>query len=126
MILVKQIEGAWTPVRGVVTLARAGGATDRLDMDTVAHLVREGIWGEHDLAAYGLASATAFVAPEGKRATGEPRYEEQPDGTIVETFDAEDIPPLPIRTTEQKLAAAGLTLDEIDELVAGSLARQGR
>ncbi len=75
-------------------------------------------WSDAELWAAGLAKPRAFEAPEGKRTTGAPRYE-LGDGFVATVFDVEDIPPPPPPlTAEQKLAAAGLTREELRELIA--------
>lgn len=151
MTLVRKVEGEWTPVAGVVDLQRTvatcaivrhyadgrqepGGeeacepytVTEQVNTGKVAALVRDCVWGAEDLAAYGLKVAEPFIPPEGKEAVGAPRYVEA-DGAVREEFDVEDIPPPPKPpTAEERVAAAfaGLTVDEVDQVIAASLARQ--
>jgi hypothetical protein len=140
MIIVRKIDGNWQrwsgvnePMRRIVSVANLQYADGRveevpvapyeaealLSADRVAQLLAEGVWGEDDLAPFGLKVAAPFAAPEGKRAIGEARYEEQGDGSVAEIFDVEDIPPPPPPpTVEERLAASGLTLDEIAAALA--------
>lgn len=76
------------------------------------------LWSDEELAEVGLARAVPFEAPEGKVAVGEPTYTEV-EGQVIETYDIEDAPPPPpAPTPAEKLAAAGLTVEELRELLA--------
>lgn len=138
MTLVRKIDGVWLPVRGVVTLDRmvstrivnyADGRSEeeacapypvpfQLDMGKVERLVQEGVWTAEELAAYGLAQAAPFSIPEGKQRVGAPAYIEA-KGVVSEVYEVEDIPPPPPPPTPtEKLASAGLTVEELKALLA--------
>lgn len=138
MTLVRKIDGAWQAVRGVVTLDRlvstrivnyADGRSEQedcepypvpfqLDMGKVERLVRDGVWSADELAAYGLALALPFTVPEGKQRVGAPAYIEA-KGVVSEVYEVEDIPPPPPPPTPtEKLASAGLTVEELKALLA--------
>jgi hypothetical protein len=97
--------------------------TERLDVGKVDRLAADGTWGDDELGAYGLAVASPFVVPEGKRAIGEPAYIAAPDGTVAEVFEVEDLPPPPPDLTvdekvDAMLAAHGLTRDDFRKAIA--------
>lgn len=138
MTLVRKVDGEWVAARGVLELDRlistrtviyADGRTEQedcepypvpftLDMAKVEQLAAEGAWDADALAAYGLALAVPFVAPEGTQTVGAASYFEA-DGVVSEVYDVEDIPPPPPPlTAAEKLAAAGLTVDELRALLA--------
>ena len=138
MTLVRKIDGAWQAVYGVVTLERMVGTRTvhyedgrseqetcapypvpfQLDMSKVEQLARDGIWSAEELAAYGLAQVVPFSTPEGKQRIGAPSYVEAKGG-VAEVFEVEDIPlPPPPPTPIEKLAAAGLTVEELKALLA--------
>ena len=139
MILVHKIDGAWQPLTGTVVLTRmvdtftarfADGREEARDCDPypvetaplaagrIVALVAEGVWGTEELAAYGLKVAEPFVAPEGKQRAGASLYVEK-KGTVVEVYDVEDIPPPPPEpTAADKLAALGLTKDDLRALLS--------
>lgn len=140
MTLVKQIEGEWRPVAGVQTLARMvntcvvtyhDGRTaelpcdpypveEVLDMGKVEQLVAEGLWDAAALEPYGLRVAGFQGVPAGKQRVGEPRYVEHGD-EVVEEWDLEDIPPPPPEPTPvEKLAALGLSIDDLRSLLGGA------
>ena len=66
-------------------------------------------WSDDELAAMRLYRVEAFAVPEGKRATGAARYERNDDGSVVELYDVEDIPPpaVPEQKAERFLHALG-------------------
>lgn len=137
MTLVHQVDGAWTPIHGVQALERRvatctvtyhdGRRTEMpcepypvaetLDLGKVEQLVAEGLWGADELQAYGLRRAMAEDVPDDKRRVGAPRYVER-KGEIVEEWELEDIPPPPADPTPtEKLAALGLSVDDLKELL---------
>lgn len=137
MTLVRKIDGGWQPVRGVVTLERlistrtvhyADGRNEeeacepypvpfQLDLGKVERLVHDGTWGEEELAAYGLARPAPFSVPEGKQRVGEPSFVEI-DGAVAEVYAVEDLPPPPPPPTPaEKLASAGLTVEDLRALL---------
>lgn len=138
MAIVKQIDGVWVALTGVQTLQRMASTRtvtyadgrppeqedcepypvdEQVNISVVARLAGEGIWGAADLAAYGLVIVADFAPPEGKQATGAPRYV-QSGQTVVEEYDVEDIPPPPPPpSAADKLGAAGLTVDDLRELL---------
>lgn len=139
MILVRKIAGAWQPLAGTVTLTRMvttftarfeDGRSEERECDPypvetaplaagkIAALVADGVWGEAELAAYGLKIAEPFVVPDGKRRLAVPRYAEE-NGVVLEVYEVEDRPPPPPEPTPaDKLAALGLTKDELRALLA--------
>lgn len=137
MTLVHQVDGAWTPIHGVQTLARRvatctvtyhdGRRTEMpcepypvaetLDLGKVEQLVAEGLWGADKLQAYGLRRAMAEDVPDDKRRVGAPRYVER-KGEIVEEWALEQIPPPPADPTPtEKLAALGLSVADLKQLL---------
>lgn len=140
MTLVKQIEGEWRPLAGVQTLSRMvdtcavsyhDGRTaelpcdpypveEVLDMSKVGALVQEGLWDASALEPYGLRVAGFQGLPAGKQRVGEPRYVERGD-EVVEEWDLEDIPPPPPEPTpSEKLAALGLSIDDLRSLLGAA------
>lgn len=123
MTLVRKIDGVWEAVTGVVSLGEGDEAVT-LDMAKVESLVSRGQWNADSIAPYGLKIAEPFVVPEGKQRVGSARFVEV-NGVVSEEYDVEDLPPPPPPPSpEEKLAAAGLTQEEFDALVAASIARQ--
>lgn len=135
MTLVRKIDGVWLPVRGVVTLDRmvstrivnyADGRSEeeacepypvpfQLDVGKAERLVQQGTWSAEEIGAYGLLVAVPFSVPEGKQRVGHPSYVEG-QGVVSEVYEVEDLPPSP--TPAEKLAAAGLTVEELKALLA--------
>lgn len=139
MTLVRQIDGAWAPITGVQTLERMVSTctvtyhdgrqeelpcdpypvVETLDIRRVEQLLIEGTWGAEKLAPYGLVLAVPFTAPDGKQAIGVASYIAD-NGTVAEVFEVVDIPaPTPDPTPAEKLAAAGLTVEDLRALLAG-------
>ena len=139
MTIVRKIDGAWQPVAGVVTLARMVASrvviyhdgrreeeacepypvAEDIDIGKAERLLADGVWSDYDLGAYGLRAALPFAVPDGQRVVGEPAYIES-KGAVREVFEVEDIPPPPPPPTPaDRLAAAGLTVDELRALLAG-------
>lgn len=140
MTLVRKIDGEWQPQSGVVTIEKmidtrtihyADGRTEEeqcepypvpfvLNMAKVEELLASEVWTDDDLAPYGLQVAVPFEVPEGKQVVGQASYVED-DGIVSEVFDVEDIPPPPPPpTAEERLAAAGLTVEDLRALLAES------
>lgn len=65
---------------------------------------------------YKLLAITDFVVPDGKQISGEASYAVSGDA-VVETFPVEDIPAPAELTPAEKLANAGLTVDELKTLL---------
>jgi hypothetical protein len=143
MLIVKKIDGQWQRWDGVRTNTLHVNTVQQIrtyadgrqetaevevepyttevqeDMAKVAALVAAGTWDADQLAARDLAVAAPFSLPNGKRPSGVARYEEQADGSVAEICDVEDIPPPPPPPTlEERLAASGVTLDEIAAAIA--------
>lgn len=138
-LIVRKIDGAWQRWQGAntsfertVSTFNAQFADGRivempcepytapavLSSDAVERAVDEGTWTNVDLDSYGLKAAQPFVAPDGKQATGEATYVEDGDA-VKQVFVVEDIPaPPPPPTPLEKLSSAGLTLDDLRELLA--------
>ncbi len=68
-------------------------------------------------AQYRLVAVRDFAVPDGKQISGAAAYSY--DGTSVsEAFPTEDIPPPPAPPTPaERLAAAGLTVDDLNQLL---------
>lgn len=76
------------------------------------------LWSDEELAEVGLARVIPFSPPAGKVSVGLPTFSEV-EGVMHETYAVEDEPPPPPPpTAEEKLAAAGLTVAELRELLA--------
>jgi hypothetical protein len=73
-------------------------------------------WQGDDDAPYRLLEITVFVMPDGKRTSGPATYALAGD-TVTETFPVEDIPAVPDLTPAEKLANAGLTVDDLKSLL---------
>ena len=141
MTIVHNSNGSWQRASGVLTLKRmvstrtvtyADGRQEQedctpypvdetVDLGKIERLVADGVWGDKELTTYGLKVAVPFIVPEGKQRIGDPHYVES-NGVVNEEYDVEDIPPPPPPppppTAEQKLAALGLTREELRTLVA--------
>lgn len=138
MTLARKIDGTWQVWNGVnepmtrtltkANLVYADGRSEEIDVASyqasalltaanVEGFLADGTWSEADLDPYGLKVAVPFTVPEGKRIAGALRLVEV-NGTPHEDFDLEDIPPPPPPpTAEEKLAAAGLTVAELRQLL---------
>lgn len=143
MTIVRQIGGAWMPTTGVQKLERMVSTFHRvdtyadgrqsvsevecapypvevtLDIDQVERLVAAGTWDTTDLTPLGLANVEIFVPPAGKIPAGEPTYVER-KGRVFEVYQVQDVPPSEVvaePTPLQKLAAAGLTLEDLRAFV---------
>lgn len=146
MTLVKNISGVWQPLSGIVTLERLvatrvvtyhDGRTleedcppyfvsEMLDISKVTRLLAGGVWGSEELHQYGLVIVEPFIIPEGKQIIGDRVFTEN-NGTVSETYEVADLPVAPPAiplTPEEKMANAGFTPDELDGLIAASIARQ--
>lgn len=138
MTLVHKVDGTWTPIRGVQTLTRMVATctvtyhdgrqvemvcdpypvAETLDLGKVEQLIADGLWNATELAPYGLRITRAQEIPEGKRRLGGPYYVERKGVAIVEEWALEDIPPPPVDPTPaEKLAALGLSVEELKELL---------
>lgn len=140
MLLVRKVDGVWTPWTEPAEFSEIIAVCDkvyhdgRVERDVacepypravqltpagIEKALELGAWTVADLARFDLAEAVPFVPAAGKRKKGEARYEER-DGAVYEVFDIEDVPapPAPIvQTTEQKvgrlLKTFGLTKQEL-------------
>lgn len=138
MTLVRQVDGAWVPIGGVQTLERMVATctvtyhdgrqaeapcdpypvAEMLDLAKVQALVARGVWSAADLEPYGLRAVVVQDVPEGKRRIGDPSYVER-DGEVIEEWVLEDVPPPPPDPTPaEKIAALGLTRDDLKALLA--------
>lgn len=92
-----------------------------LNGEAVIRAVQSGAWTAEDLGMYGLKEAADAVIPEGQRPVGSARFEEQKDGSLLQVYDLEEIPPPPPDpdppTAQEKLEALGLSLDDLAELI---------
>lgn len=59
---------------------------------TKLSIILHSSWTPGQRAEYGVYLAKPFVAPEGKRAVGEARFEQGVDGVVREVRDTEDKP----------------------------------
>jgi len=137
MTLVHQVDGTWASISGVQNLERMVATftvsyhdgrqvemscdpypvAETLDLGKVEQLLAEGRWGATELQAYGLRIATLQDVPTGKHRVGSPRYVER-DDQVVEEWDLEDITPRgPEPTPAEKLAALGLSVEGLRELL---------
>jgi len=138
MTLVRKIDGGWQEWHGdatvtvqvaTMTARYHDGRVDEVACDPypvertlngerLARLHADGVWSLGEVEAVGGRIAQAFVVPQGKRIIGPARYVES-KGAVRQVHDVEDIPPAPPPTTpEEKLAAIGLTRDDLKALLA--------
>lgn len=121
-IIVRNVEGVWQRLAGIHTLTRmvetyiakfADGTEEEmhcdpypveevLNINTVARLLETGVWGDTELASYGLRVAIPFAVPEGEQIVGAASYGEVGD-EIVETYTTEPIPPQPYQLYKSTL-----------------------
>ena len=73
-------------------------------------------WQGDDDHPYKLLAITDFVVPNGKQITGEPSYVVSGE-TVTETYAVEDIPTPIDLTPAEKLARAGLTINDLRTLL---------
>ncbi len=82
----------------------------------------QSFWANHtdeELADRKLYRAVPFAVPEGKHIVGEELFEKGADGVWHQVFEVEDDPPPPPPPTlDEKLAAAGLTPEDVAQAVA--------
>lgn len=137
MTLVHRIDGAWTPIHGVQTLERLVATctvtyhdgrqaelpcdpypvAETLDLAKVEQLLADHLWGAAELAQYGLRVAGLQDVPEGKRRIGDAHYVER-QGEIMAEWELEDAPPPePEPTPAAKLAALGLNVGDLKQLL---------
>lgn len=137
MTIVHQIDGTWAPIDGVQTLMRMVATctvtyhdgrqlevacepypvAETLDLGKVEQLIADGLWGDADLAPYALRVAGSQAVPAGKQRVGEPRYVERGEEVIKE-WELEDVaPPPPEPTPAEKLAALGLSVEDLKSLI---------
>ncbi len=90
-----------------------------LDLLKVREAVSLGLWDEKELSDRGLVLCEPFAAPEGKVATGEPRYIETKEGQWVEEYDVADAPPPPLPPTREEkfFQSTGFTIEELKQLL---------
>lgn len=107
-------------------IAYGDGRTETAEIEVEPYIIEERVplpvadaWTDEELAERGLYRAVRFVTPEGKITIGERRFE-RVDGVVCEVFDTEDAPPPPPPPTPaEKLAALGLTPEDLRALLAG-------
>lgn len=115
MTLVRKENKKWVRVSGTETLADDEGNVAALDVAKIERLLADGVWTEEDIGRYGLARAEDFVPPEGERPIGLPTFVER-SGKVFAEYETEIIPEPPSQeemSVEQKLAAVGLTIEDI-------------
>lgn len=111
MIPVLKTEAGYEPASGNPALTSLDGAR-RAPLAVVLHPS----WTDRDRAAFGVFMATPFSCPDGFRTVGGARYEEGAGGVVAQVYDVEPAPRETSPTLEQKLAAAGITADDIPQL----------
>ena len=138
MILVRKVDGVWQSWNGVnekmprtFTTYNAVYADGRqvevacdpyqadvvMSASAVSALLSAGTWTQNDLDPFGLKVAVPFVVPDGKQISGSLVIVDV-DGVPHEDYPVEDIPPPPPPpTAAEKLEAAGLTVDELKQLL---------
>lgn len=81
-------------------------------------------WPTAEREAAGLFEVDSFLAPEGRRAVGAPRYA-RVKGKVVEEYDLEDLPPPPSDAQKFDSFAAefGMSGDRLAEIIADKIAR---
>ena len=99
------------PLKGSKAKAR------RISRRTAERLAREGRTSE--LESYGVTVAAREAVPDGKRATGWTLVKGK-GGKIVQRPTLEDIPVQEERTTADKLADMGLSVDELASAIEAS------
>lgn len=150
MAIVRKGKDGWEVLKGIQVLPRKGEfhttreiryldgrvieeacepypVCDRVDIDKIEKLLLDDIWSESDMAIYGLERTEPYpgLDDDSKIVDGPLEIRETPEGKPVEYYPMRDRPPPPPPPTpEQKLANAGLTADEFDDLVEKSLARK--
>jgi hypothetical protein len=89
---------------------RGGGAITYSTSEGESEVAEEGP------AQFGLVPIVDFTVPDGKQISGAPTY--AVDGEwVVETFPVEDLPEPVELSPAEKLAAAGLTVDDLKTLL---------
>lgn len=108
----------------VADLHRRDGTIETVTVTPYTFEVRhplniEQLWTADELRALGLVKPVPFVLPEGKRFKegALPRYVKEPDGSVSEHYETEDIPPPPVLSPEEKLSLAGLTKEDLRALL---------
>lgn len=136
MTLVRKVDGVWQLFDGInepltkmvhtATLQFADGRSVEIDTDPypvevlVSAVQAEALWNDDTLLEHGLRRARPMDIPEGKQAVERLGFLELPDGEVEERWSLEDIPPPPPPpTAAERLAALGLTRDDLLELLAG-------
>ncbi len=111
-------------------LCYADGRQEEVPVDPYTHQVTlpgnaEAVLSDAELADCGLIRAVPlpFAVPAGFVAVGPARYVER-SGGIAEEYDVEKAPTQTPATPAEKLAALGLTADDLAELVREPLARK--
>jgi hypothetical protein len=77
-----------------------------LDGGRVLSFYDHGIWSIEEIEALGAKIAVPFEVPEGKQIVGPPEYVEQPDGSVAQVYQVEDIPPPPAPPTQEEKVTA--------------------
>jgi hypothetical protein len=139
MILVHKVDGQWQRLGSASMMLRRAVATcvvsyadgrvehevpcepypveETIDPSKIRRLIEDGVWGETELQAYGLKVAVPFDPPAGKIATGTARFVEDGDAVLEQYELADEPPPEPPPTAEQKvdrmLADYGLSREEL-------------
>ena len=91
-----------------------------LSPSKIAIAIERGAWTAKELADRGLVACAPFVVPAGKQIIGAPRYVQLKDGSWVQQFDTQDLPPpqkeeSPAARFEER---TGITIEELKGLLA--------
>lgn len=136
MTLVRKVDGAWQLFDGInvpltkmvqtATLQFADGRSVEIDTDPypvevlVSAAQAEALWNDETLIEHGLRRAVAMEIPEGKQAVARIGFVERPNGSVEDRWSFEDIPPPPPPpTAAERLAALGLSREDLIALLAG-------
>lgn len=90
MITVRKTENGFEPISGNPTLKSLDGKR-KAPLRTILHAS----WTAEDRAKFGVYRVDPVEIPDGKRAAGQPRYE-QHGKQVVQIVDIEDAPQQPI------------------------------
>jgi hypothetical protein len=113
MITVREkAPGVFEQITGNPTLDSLDGEI-RAPLSTVMHPS----WSAEERAAFGIYLVEPFKTPAGKRTAGGARFE-RVDGKVVQAFDVEDAPAIPIVKTDRLGKTMAQRLDEMEARIA--------